>query len=290
MQEFDFEAIGTHWNIRINDILSDAQSEILLAHIRTRIDTFDRDYSRFRADSLVTRMSKEAGIYTLPEDARTMLDVYHALYTLTGGLLTPLIGQVISDAGYDAAYSLKSKTLQKPPSWDDVLDYSYPSLTVKKPALLDFGAAGKGYLVDIVTELLQDKGITSGSVDAGGDMRVFGTQEPLRIGLEHPEDTTKAIGVALIKNRSICGSAGNRRAWGEFHHIISPETLSSVRTVLAVWIVADTALLADALATCLFFVPPQMLLKHYQFEYLTMYKDHSIEHSKEFPAELFVTN
>jgi len=132
--------------------------------------------------------------------------------------------------------------------------------------------------------------VESFSVNAGGDICVRDKKGvPMRIGLEHPEDTALAIGVAEISNQSICGSAGNRRAWGEYHHIMNPHTLASVRAVSAVWVVAQTTMLADALATCLFFVTPFTLSSRYAFQYLMMYSDSSVERSAQFPAELFTT-
>jgi thiamine biosynthesis lipoprotein len=289
---FKFEAIGTSWQIDIADELSKEQQESILKKIKDRIDTFDRDYSRFRKDSLVTKMSQEAGTYHLPTDAKPMLDIYERLYKLTGGSLTPLIGRVMEDAGYDADYSLKTKeNMTQPPSWNEAIEYSFPKLIIKKPVMLDFGAAGKGYLIDIVEGILTSEGLKNFVIDAGGDIVHRGTSgEPLSIGLENPSDIKQVIGVATISNNSICGSAGNRRAWGEFHHIIDPYTLKSPRHILATWVVAKTALLGDAIATALFFVGPKELKEVFSFEYLILNADNSVEVSDQFPAQLFSSN
>lgn len=289
MAELAFEAIGTHWQIDLPDSLTPEERQILSERIHERISIFDRDYSRFREDSLVTRMSKQAGTYQLPEDAEPLFSLYHDLYRATNGALTPLIGQVLVEAGYDAEYSLKPGELHTPPTWDEALEYQFPQLTLKKPALLDVGAAGKGYLIDIVASIVQDFGIHSFCIDAGGDLlQRSAKSESLRVGLEHPANLNQVIGVATIQNQSMCGSAGNRRTWGAFHHIINPHTLSSPRNILAVWTVAQATLLADALATCLFFVPAASLRPTYAFEYALVRSDYSMEHSPNFPAEFFV--
>lgn len=282
-----FDAIGTHWVIDITDIDED-KAEQLFVKVRARIELFEQTYSRFRSNSLISEMARKAGNYTLPADAQPLLDTYKTLYTATGGAFTPLIGKVLVDAGYDAKYSLKPKELSKPPTWEEALEYHFPILTVKQPVQLDFGACGKGYIVDLVSTMIKQEITSSFCVDAGGDMyysNPAGTA--LRVGLEHPEDTTKVIGVANILNQSICGSAGNRRRWANFHHTINPHTLESPKNIIAIWVVADTALIADALTTCLFFTPAQKLLETYRFEYVMMYSDHSVEHSPNFPAELY---
>lgn len=286
---FSFEAIGTHWQIDLPETLSPGREAAVNARIQERIARFDLAYSRFRPDSLVTKMAREAGTYRLPDDADPMLSLYKRLYSLTDGAVTPLIGQTLVDAGYDAQYSLKPKeTISKPPSWDEAIDWQAPNLIIKQPVLLDFGAAGKGYLIDLVGEELLAEGIDSFIIDAGGDiLHRSATNEPLRVGLEDPDDTTKAIGVAVIENQSICGSAGNRRTWDKYHHTIDPRTLESPKETLAIWVVAKTALLADALTTCLAFTRPEILLESFSFSYLLLNADRSAQHSPDFPAKIF---
>lgn len=285
----DFEAIGTAWKIEIFDTTPDKTATELKQAILARIDEYDKNYSRFRDDSLVTRMSQRAGRYTLPDDARPMLDLYKQLYDISGGAVTPLIGQTLIEAGYDANYSLQPGKLHTPPKWEAVMDYKFPHLQLKKPALLDFGAAGKGYLVDIIGELLHGRGIYAYLINAGGDILFHtNTHKQIDIGLEHPGDPTMAVGVAHIHNQSLCGSAGNRRAWMGYHHIIDPRSLRSPRHIAAVWVVADTGLLADGLATALFFVDPPVLKQHFDFEYAVVQSDMSLSRSEDFPADFFV--
>jgi thiamine biosynthesis lipoprotein len=285
---FNFEAIGTKWHIDTYKKLDETEKSKLFSKIKDRIDIFDKAYSRFRTDSLVTKMSKESGVFTLPADAEAMLSLYRDLYLHTDGLVTPLVGNLISDAGYDEQYSLKQKKkLEISPAWDEVMDYQHPTLLIKKPVLLDFGAAGKGYLVDLVGKVLEENNVKEYCIDAGGDI-LFKGEKPVRIGLEDPDNTTKVIGVGILGNGSICGSAGNRRKWSNFTHIINPKTLASPTNIVAVWVVADTALLADGLATCLFFVPASKLSGAYKFEYLIIHSDRSFDKSKDFSGKIFV--
>lgn len=284
----EFEAIGTHWKITIHDKISDAKQSDIFKLITDRIAVYDKHYSRFRNDSLVAEMSRCAGEYVLPDDAKPMFDLYEKLYKLTNGSVTPLIGKLLSDAGYDATYSLETKPLHAPLKWEDAIDYMFPRLTIKQPVLLDVGAAGKGYLVDIVGNLMLDQGIASFTINAGGDIvHTDVERKKIRVGLEHPNDSTSAIGVAQIGNESICGSAGNRRTWNQFHHILDPHKLASPKHIAAVWVIAETGLLADALTTCLFFVEPEMLKTPFSFEYLIVYADLTMRRSPGFNAEMF---
>ncbi len=247
-----FEAIGTSWTIE-----ADA---IDIEKIQARIAEFDKNYSRFRTDSLVWTM-RTPGTYTLPGDSQPLFDLYQKLYYLTDGKMTPLIGTVMEQSGYDKDYSLVEKKLETPPLWDDAIEYDFPKLIVKQPILIDVGAIGKGYLIDIVGGLIEGNYV----IDAGGDIKVNGVTQT--IGLENPDNTSQVINTIEIKDRSIAGSSGNRRKWGRFNHIIDPFRLQSPEHIKATWAIADTAMLADGLASALYFADPEELKKHFDFEY-----------------------
>lgn len=285
-KEWAFEALGTHWVIEVFDGVVDADN--VLHAIMVRIDQFDRNYSRFRADSLVARMAQQAGTYTLPEDAGPMLDVYAELYGYTAGSMTPLIGQTLSDAGYDAAYSLQPHNPEPAADMSDVLSYNNQSITLKQPVLLDFGALGKGHIVDIICNLLHDYGSRYFCVNAGGDMYCrLPDKTSVNVALQHPIDREQAIGITHIHNQALCGSSAHVRTWGDYHHIIDGRTARSPRHITALWVVAASTLLADALSTALFFVTPKTLQTHYNFEYAIIDSHMNLIRSKGFPAEFF---
>jgi len=287
MDTFSFEGIGTKWQIDIYSPLSSNKWGYLQTVIQKRVDLFERTYSRFRPDSYVNLTLSQLGTYTLPSDAQPLFSLYQKLYKVTEGAFTPFIGQVLIDAGYDAAYSLIEGILHYPPLLNDVIDFYYPKVTIKKEEIFDFGACGKGYLIDLLSDIIREHGGTSFCVDGGGDMR-YESSEPLRVGLENPNNLEQAIGVATITQASFCASAGSRRKWGGFHHIIDPHTLSSPLNVIATWTIAKNTITADALATSLFLVLSKKLLPHFSFEYLILFADNTFDKSLAFPAELFL--
>ncbi len=299
MIQFKFKAIGTSWIIDIYDAIDSKNEADVLSAIMNRIDEFDRVYSRFRSDSIVTQMSQKKGNYTLPHDSQLLFSIYSDLYRLTHGFFTQLVGQMLVDAGYDPAYSLKQKkALTAPPRWEEVMEFRIgsskerlesPILSILKPVQLDFGAAGKGYLIDLVGKVLTEKKVHGFLINAGGDILHKSNEQPIRIGLENPNNFDQVIGICELKNKSICGSAGSRRVWGNFTHIMNPYTLLSPRDITAVWVVSDTVLISDALTTCLFFVQPETLSDKYMFEYVILYKDGSFKKSEYFPGLLFTS-
>jgi thiamine biosynthesis lipoprotein len=272
-----FDSLGTHWVID-----SDAIPQKIDA-VKDELHRIDAIWSRFRDDSLVALMAKQAGTYPLAASDQKLIQWYKTLYDHTDGMVTPLIGQTLSDAGYDKTYSLKQKrVLHKTLAWDQVIDLGISDMTIKQPDLLDVGAAGKGFAVDQASDYLKD---TDYVIDAGGDIKVSGPS--VRIGLEDPRDATQLLGVATVTNASICGSSISRRAWGNWHHIINPNLSQPVDTVIATWVIADTAMQADGIATALFFVEPKKLIDLLPFEYCIVLKNGVIHTGGGTSIELF---
>ncbi len=280
---WEFEAIGAPWRIDTQDELNESQR----AAVADRIQAFDRDWSRFRPDSAVSRISREPGRYRLPADAGPLLDWYRELYDATGGRVSPLVGRTLEALGYDASYRLTPAAEPVAvPAWQDAMAWDGEHLDTVRPVLLDVGAAGKGYLVDLVSDLLTGLGAEMHVVDASGDLRVRGVAE--RIALEHPADPSKAIGVVELREGALCASASNRRSWGDgLHHVIDAVTGIPAASVVATWAGAPDALHADGLATALFFDPDPNLFATGDVYYVRMFANGRVEHSPSFPGELF---
>lgn len=278
-----FSALGTEWQIDTKELLSDNIKQI----IAERIEKFDATYSRFRDDSLVHAVATKPGTYLLPSDAAMLFEFYRELYDLTDGAVTPLIGTMLERAGYDATYSLIPQQQQPLPAWDDVLTITPAQLTTTAPITIDVGAAGKGYLVDIIASILAQHNVTDYVIDASGDMKHAGTTKHM-VGLEHPTQPGIVIGRVPVENTSLCASATTRRAWGNnLHHVFDPRTMNPVDTIVATWVIAGSTMLADGLATALFLCDPALLATKYDFQYVRYHTDGSVDYSTNFKGELF---
>ncbi len=281
-----FEAIGTRWQIDTDRPLTPAQWSALHA----RVDEFDRTWSRFRDDSLVGRLAESAGTVAFPDEAVPLIDLYRRLYDGTGGAVSPLVGGTLADLGYDAGHRFAPMaTIRATPAWDETMRWDGPVVTTTRPLVLDVGAAGKGYLVDILGDLLTSFGVRSFVVDGSGDLLHHGP-DSIRVGLEHPRDTTKVIGVVPLSDDAMAASAGNRRAWSGLHHIIDPRTGEPVREIVATWVIAGSAMVADGLATALFFTAPEQtraLAGTFGADWLRVFADSSAQASSTFEGELF---
>lgn len=279
MNQLDFIALGTAWHLECNHSIG--------SQARAWLSSFEQTYSRFIPSSFLNHISQNPGTYTIDEDCQKILKLYLKINSLTNNLFTPTIGQNLSEAGYDISYSLKSSKLSRLATLDTYLELKGSKLIIKKPIQLDFGGVGKGYAIDKVLSILESNDYIY--INAGGDIYIK-SSTPHLVALEHPDNSTQAIGTILIQNQSICGSAGNRRRWGDYHHIINPQTHTSPQSIKSVWVVASSATIADSLATCLFLVDPKILLPHFAFDYLILDNNNMVTKSDNFHATLFTAS
>lgn len=280
---YRFEAIGTRWSIDTPEPLSQKLTHTIEAYI----EQFDVAFSRFRSDSTVMQARRAPGIYHFPADSGGLFELYEQLYGITGGAVNPLIGESLEALGYDASYSLVQTNTIAAPSYNEAVSRTGTTITFHTPCLLDIGAVGKGFLVDRIAEYVateHDQYI----IDGSGDMTVH-TDQPERIGLEDPSDSTRAIGEVRLSNKALCASATNRRSWGGGnHHVIDARTGKSVNGVLATWVVANTAMLADGLASALFYISPERLNALYPtIQIVAMYSDGRVYQNLDPDGELY---
>ncbi|MEV8266023.1 FAD:protein FMN transferase [Microbacterium sp. NPDC076911] len=277
-----FEAIGTQWEIETDEPLDDDHQR----QVTTVIEGFDKAWSRFRSDSLVADLARGANSVPLPADATAMLDAYAALSAATSAAVNPLIGEALAARGYDDSYSFTDRGAQPTlAEWQSSVSWHGGRLSVVPPATLDVGALGKGRLVDLIVDLLAE--VRGGIVvDASGDLSVRGSRQ--RVALEHPFDPRRAIGVWEISDAALCASSINRRSWGNgLHHVLDARTGEPVQKVAATWAVASRAMVADGLATALFFDGGPRLARDWGVQWVRMFTDGQVQWSPGCDAELF---
>jgi len=289
---FRFGALGTRWEIATGEPLDGGLRQLIVK----RIDDFERTYSRFRDDSLVAHLAaaREGGRFQFPEDSTVLFDLYDRLYEATAGAVDPLVGRGLELLGYDRTYSLTpaaatvrdAEALARP-KWSSDVIRDGTTVVTHAPLVIDVGAAGKGYLVDLVSEMLRTAGVNDYVIEGSGDLRHSG-QSPIRVGLEHPFDPALVIGVSNLRDAALCASGVNRRAWADgLHHVLDARTGDPVDHVVATWVVAEDAATADGLATALFVTAREKLAERFSFAYVRMFGDGRAEVSENFEGRVF---
>jgi thiamine biosynthesis lipoprotein len=241
------------------------------------VETFEARYSRFRPDSLLSRINASAGGDWTPVDAEMeqLLDFSSSLHFLTQGVLDITTGPVLSLWNYKAS----------PPRIPDEAAIAAARRLVgihllqRQPGLvrlpsagmsLDFGGWGKEYAVDAVAALATSHGITRCLVDFGHDIRAVGAapgKPGWHIGLEDPANPAGPCRGSLAAcDLGIASSGDYLRGFTidgrRYGHIIDPRTGRPVANgCRQVTVVASTALQAGALSTALFILGPDAGLR-----------------------------
>ena len=127
---------------------------------------------------------------------------------------------------------------------------------------IDLGAIAKGYISDCIARFLMDRGVESGFLNFGGNVRTIGSKPDgtsWRIGIQDPEgvrDQSIVGVVTLIGDSVVTSGIYERGFWVDdvcYHHILDTETGWSVQNELAgISIVAKDACTGDALSTTVF--------------------------------------
>lgn len=133
----------------------------------------------------------------------------------------------------------------------------------KEGMSMDLGAIAKGFITDEIIKLYEEEGVTTGSVDLGGNVVIRG-DSPSRpeggwnVGVQDPFSERGGIaGFLNLKNQSIVTSGIYERYLevdGEqYHHLLSPETGYPFDNEIAgVTIISDFSTDGDALSTAVF--------------------------------------
>lgn len=125
---------------------------------------------------------------------------------------------------------------------------------------IDLGAVAKGYICDIVADILHDDGITSALIDLGGNIKVIGTKpngNEWKIGIKAPE-RDGYLGTVEIVDSSIVTSGRYERCFRgadgkQYWHIMNPRTGKPAESgIVSVSVIGKESKLCDALSTALF--------------------------------------
>jgi FAD:protein FMN transferase len=236
----------------------------LLAELESR-------WSRFRDDSEVTLINREAGRPVRVSGA-TLALVERAIEgaRVTGGRYDPTVLRALERAGYDRSFELidrKAATPWQPAEplpvagYDRVMvDRSASTVTVPRGVGFDPGGIGKGFAADLVVEALLRDGATGACVNVGGDLRVEGESPsggPWIAGVEHPTRSRLAA-LLSIDRGAVATSTRTRRTWGaDRHHLIDPATGRPAATpVVSVTTIAAEGWQAEVLSKAAFLAGP----------------------------------
>jgi thiamine biosynthesis lipoprotein len=121
---------------------------------------------------------------------------------------------------------------------------------------IGFGGIGKGYAAERAKQIMQDKGVVSGVVNASGDLTAWGYQpdgKKWTVGVANPDASNQVFSYLSISGLAVATS-GNYEKFviidgKRYSHTINPRTGMPVAGIKSVTIITTNAEIADAMAT-----------------------------------------
>lgn len=160
---------------------------------------------------------------------------------------------------------------------------------------INLGATAKGYATELVCQALEERGVDSAILSAGGNVKTIGSpgqdRDSWAIGIQNPENALgksdqQLRAVLYVNNQSIVTSGDYQRYYvvdGEmYHHIIDPDTLMPADYYSGVSVMTEDSGLADFLSTAAFLLPleeSRALVEEAGAEALWIMPDNSLEYT-----------
>ncbi len=270
---FEFVAMGSPCRLRLARLDEDRASA-LAQEVVAEVRRIEAKFSRYRADSMVSRINVSAGqgqAVAVDAETASLLNLAaklhvgsHGRFDITSGVLRRVwnfrTGRVPTQAEIEAVLPCIG--------WDKVRwhESSRHIELTERGMELDFGGLGKEYAADRAATRLIDAGATSGFINLGGDIRVLGPQSdglPWRMGIAHPRVEGAVIAGIDLSGGALATSGDYERSierdGRRYCHILDPRTGWPVSYWRSVSVVAPGCLAAGALTTIAMLLEDQAL-------------------------------
>ena len=267
MQEFSrsLRLMGNNFTITVvAPGQSDAEAFIDMAV--SEIQRIEKLLTTFSDDSQTNLINDSAGVAPVKVDREVFELIQRSIGIshITQGAFDITYGSI------DKTLWNFDKTMEALPSKEDALrmvhliDYRNIELDTQnctvflknKGMRIGFGGIGKGYAAERAKKLLMEKGVSSGIVNASGDLTAWGAQpsgKPWRIGISNPDRPDDIFSYLDISGTAVATS-GNYEKYvmiggKKYSHTIDPKTGLPISGIKSVTVISGNAEFADAMAT-----------------------------------------
>ena len=220
-------------------------------------------YSRYRDDSVTTRINRAAGLEPVALDSETAALLHYAdqCHRLSGGLFDVTSG--VLRRVWD--FRRTPPRLPEPAALAEIIalvdwssvEWSPKAIRLPRAGMeIDFGGIGKEYAADRAATICLEAGMRYGLVDLAGDVRALGPQEsgaPWRVGITHPRHEGRVIAYVELAGGAIATSGDYERFFEidgrRYCHILDPRSGMQVTTWLSISVVAPLCVVAGSCST-----------------------------------------
>jgi len=206
------------------------------------VDRIHALMSAHSADSDIARIAREAHrrAVTVDRDTFDVLRMARRLEDLSAGVFDVRVASALLPAQSPAV---------KPLGGSLVLEREC-RVRATSPVMLDLGGIAKGYAVDRAVAVLRATGASSGVVNAGGDLRIFGDEFWQYVHVRHPRRPTFAIALGEARQIAVATSGGYYGGT-----VVDPRNERLLRLKTSVTVASARCAVADALTKIVALAP-----------------------------------
>lgn len=266
MQEQVYQggALGTSYAIK----LFSSNTTDLQPGIDSVFRVVNQSLSTYIPDSDISRINQGEDSIVVDAMFREVFRASAEIYTRTNGYFDPTVGILVDAWGFGPGRALEMDSTRV----DSLLRYvgfekvhldNDGRIVREVPGVrLDFNAIAKGYAIDRLAIMLEERGIRDYLVEVGGELRARGRNRAKDsqwvVGIDDPQAIKgRAIKKIIRFSDRSMASSGNYRKFridsltGEkFVHTINPHTgFTENSNILATSVLAETCMVADGYAT-----------------------------------------
>ena len=240
----------------------DQESADRLARIAIEeVQRIETKYSRYRPDSIISRINAAAGREWLDCDQETwsLLEYAGTLFLYSDGLFD------ITSGVLRRAWDFKTQRIPSVEELSACLELvGWPGVELSRRKVrlsrtgmeIDFGGFGKEYAADRAGALLSEHGVIHGYVNLGGDMRFLGPKpdgQAWMIGIQDPRDKKSLLATLPISRGGLATSGDYERYFERegkrYCHVLDPRSGQPVSHWRTISSIAPLAVVAGNCST-----------------------------------------
>ena len=286
-QEYIGETMGTNYTVKVAQFPETGDWSKIVADIQSKLDDIDQKMSTYKDNSEVCRFNASTSTedwFHVSQETAFLVQTSLAISRLSEGAFDITAGPLVRHWGFGAGsepWTIKSYDELKSEAilLKEKIGYEKLSVRPDSPALkkaipelsIDLSGIAKGYAVDCIANMLDERKITNYLIEVGDELRIKGRKSKDKewiVGVEKPTpEFKKAQQIVPLKNQSMATSGNylqtiqldNQRV----SHIVDPRSGlpaqigSGSSEFASVSVIASDCTQADAWATALFVLGEQ---------------------------------
>ncbi|ANQ49528.1 FAD:protein FMN transferase [Flammeovirga sp. MY04] len=269
------EPKATHFHVRgttfgvvpYNVKYIDEEGRELDTDIKKVLEDFNQSLSTYIPSSEISRFNSGMNFTYETDFFYPVIKESKEIFEETKGAFDPTIQPLVKGWGFGPG---KTPTIKESEidsilqfvGFDKYITFDEKTVTKSKAGVeLDFSAIAKGYAVDVVAKILDDKNIENYMVEIGGEVVCKGHNEKekiWKIGIDNPrfkEGTGEALSVIVSLDNKALATSGNYRNFyvkdgKKYAHTLDPRTGYPVQhSLLSASVFSSSCMASDAYAT-----------------------------------------